>query len=83
MFGFRYAVRLFQKGFKRDLGEDDLYEVLKSYRSKKLGDQLELEWEKQKKKGKNLSVVRLMLNCYGVYYLYLGFVQLFMNVTEM
>ncbi|EFA04142.2 ATP-binding cassette sub-family C member 4 [Tribolium castaneum] len=79
---FIYAIKLFKKGFTRDLEESDLYDVLSDYKSKKLGDQLELEWEKQKKRRKNLSIVRLLLSCYGFPYLLLGFMQLFINVVE-
>ncbi|RZC39082.1 multidrug resistance-associated protein 4-like, partial [Asbolus verrucosus] len=79
---FSFALKLYRKGFKKDLEESDLYEVLLNYRSKKLGDELEEEWEKQKKKRTNLSIVRLLWSCYGFSYLLLGLMQLFMNVAE-
>jgi ATP-binding cassette subfamily C (CFTR/MRP) protein 4 len=79
---FLYAIKLFTKGYKKDLEESDLYEVLHDYRSKKLGDELEAEWDKQKKNRKNLSVVRLMLRCYGPSYLLLGFMQLLINMCN-
>ncbi|EFA04139.1 probable multidrug resistance-associated protein lethal(2)03659 [Tribolium castaneum] len=78
---FFYTLKLFRKGYKNDLEEDDLYEVLKSYRSKELGDQLEAEWEKQKKQGKNNSIVRLLWACYGWQYFLLGLVQLIVKTT--
>jgi hypothetical protein len=73
---FSYTLKLFRKGLKRDLEEHDLYEVLTNYRSKQLGDQLEAEWEKQKKKGPNNSIFRLLWTCYGWEYFLLGLTQL-------
>lgn len=74
---------LYRRGFRKDLKENDLYEVVSSYRSKKLGDQIEREWEAQKLGDKDLSIKRLLLKCYAIPYLKLGLVQGFINVAEM
>jgi hypothetical protein len=40
--------KLFWDGFKKELNEDDIYEVRPSYQSQKLGNKLEKHWDKQK-----------------------------------
>jgi ATP-binding cassette subfamily C (CFTR/MRP) protein 4 len=77
----RYALKLFKKGFKKDLEVTDLYEVLPDYRSKKLGDSLEDQWENQKAVRQNLSVSRLLWTCYGPSYILLGCVQVFNDIV--
>ena len=83
MYCFSYTVTLFRKGHKQDLEEDDLYEVLSDYRSKELGDQLEAEWEKEKKRGKGISIFRVLWSCYGWEYFLLGLIQLIIKTTMM
>jgi ATP-binding cassette subfamily C (CFTR/MRP) protein 4 len=83
LLSFFYTLRLFRKGCKHDLEEDDLYEVLSKYRSKQLGDQLEQEWEKQKSRGQKNSILRLLWACYGWEYFLLGLSQLVVKTTMM
>ncbi|RZB38623.1 ABC membrane domain containing protein, partial [Asbolus verrucosus] len=81
LLSFFYTLKLFRKGYKQDLEEEDLYEVLSNYRSKDLGDQLEREWEKQKRKGQRNSIFRVLWACYGWEYLILGLAQLVVKTT--
>ncbi|RZC39500.1 ABC tran domain containing protein [Asbolus verrucosus] len=74
-----YTTDLFKKGFRKDLEEDDLYEVLTSCRSKNLGDQLEKQWEIEKKKFKKPSLIRVLCSCFGKTYLLFGLMQLIMR----
>lgn len=59
----RYTLGLFKKGFKKELEEDDIYEVVKSCKSKKLGDLSENQWMKA------TSIMRLLLRRFGIQYL--------------
>ncbi|KAJ8923376.1 hypothetical protein NQ315_001934 [Exocentrus adspersus] len=72
---FLYTGKLFSKGLRKDLEEDDVYEVIKSCKSKKCGDKLEQEYKKEKQKGKP-SLFRLLWTCYGTKYILLGVVHL-------
>ncbi|XP_044266488.1 probable multidrug resistance-associated protein lethal(2)03659 [Tribolium madens] len=73
---FFYTVKLFRKGAKRELEEEDLYEVLPKYKSDRLGDEFEREWEKQKSKRDRNSILRLLWACYGKEIFFLGVSQL-------
>ncbi|XP_063922990.1 ATP-binding cassette sub-family C member 4-like [Zophobas morio] len=63
---FWYTVDLFRKGFKRELEEDDLYEVLPEFESCSLGDRIEHEWNQQKHRSNAMFVV--LLKMFGPYY---------------
>jgi hypothetical protein len=78
-----YTLRLFRKGAKRELEEEDLYEVLSKCKASKLGDRMEQEWEKQKEKGKKNSILRLVIACYGVEIFLLGLTQLVEKIAVM
>ncbi|RZB38622.1 ABC tran domain containing protein, partial [Asbolus verrucosus] len=60
--------------FRRGIEEDDIYEVLPSLKSSKLGDNLEKHSPKNLKDA--LSPFRLLWTCYGKYYLLWGILQL-------
>lgn len=77
----RYTIPLFRKGFKKDLEEDDLYEVIKTCRSKDLGDKLELQYEIDKKHHKKPSLVRALWGVFGKTYIWLGIAQLIMRTV--
>ncbi|XP_056630497.1 ATP-binding cassette sub-family C member 4-like [Diorhabda sublineata] len=79
---FAYVGPLFKKANKKDLVDDDLYEVLTSCRSKTCGDKLETEWNKEKKLHKNPSVIKLISKCYGLKYLLLGFLDFSFNTFD-
>ncbi|XP_044266082.1 ATP-binding cassette sub-family C member 4-like [Tribolium madens] len=76
---FFYSFALFKKGFKKELDDDDIYEVLSSCRSKQLGDQLEQQWQLDKKKNKKASMVRVLWACFGKTYMMFGVMQLIMR----
>lgn len=73
-------IPLFRKGSKQTLDEEDLYEVLPNFETKKLGDQLENEWMKNKGK---VPFARLMFKCFGVNIFWLGVLTLTASVVDM
>jgi hypothetical protein len=48
LLNLRYTRKIFIKGFRTQLREEDIYEVLPSYESKKLGNKLERIYKRQK-----------------------------------
>jgi hypothetical protein len=64
--------KLFWDGFKKELNEDDIYEVRPSYQSQKLGNKLEKHWDKQKAP----SLLLLLWRCFGKLYLIIAISQL-------
>ncbi|KAJ8927839.1 hypothetical protein NQ314_019641 [Rhamnusium bicolor] len=64
-----------QKRLKKDLEEEDLYEVIKTCKSKKCGDKLEEQYKIEKQKG-SPSIFRLLWICYGTRYILLGLIHL-------
>ncbi|CAH1183388.1 unnamed protein product [Phaedon cochleariae] len=78
---FFYTGRLFKKAYvKKDLCEDDLYEVLKACGSKKCGDKLEEQWILENKRDGKPSLYRLMWARYGWRYIFIGVVNLIWKI---
>ncbi|KAJ3652721.1 hypothetical protein Zmor_018659 [Zophobas morio] len=44
---FLYTKDVFINGYKTELTQNDIYEVLPEHKSKTLGDKLEKEWKRQ------------------------------------
>ncbi|KAJ8951571.1 hypothetical protein NQ318_020448 [Aromia moschata] len=78
---FFYTGKLFRSAFKKDLEDDDLYEVIKSCRSKKCGDKLEKYFDIDKQT-KNPSSIRLLWKCYGSTYMFLGAIHLCFRIVN-
>lgn len=62
--------------------EEDVYEIIKDYKAKELGDLLEKEWEKEKQK-KDPSVLKLILRPFGKTYIGYGIMQVLMKTVLM
>jgi ATP-binding cassette subfamily C (CFTR/MRP) protein 4 len=60
--------KLFTSGIKKEFQEADIYEVISSYKSHKLGNQLEKNWDKQRLKNKP-SLFLLLWSCFGKQYM--------------
>ncbi|KAJ8918452.1 hypothetical protein NQ315_008149 [Exocentrus adspersus] len=74
---FFYTYPIFKKAKKKDLDDEDVYEIIPKFSSKKLGDKLENLWRLERKKhGNQASVIRVLVSCYVREYLFLGFIQL-------
>lgn len=74
-FGFRYTRKLFLKGFKKDLEDDDLYDVIKGCKSKRWGDKMEHAYKAHENKEK-LSTLRILWSIFGLRYVGLGLIHL-------
>jgi phosphatidylinositol kinase/protein kinase (PI-3 family) len=48
--------KLFTSGIKKEIEQADIYEVLSSYESQKLGNQLERKWDNQRLKSKPIII---------------------------
>ncbi|CAG9858555.1 unnamed protein product [Phyllotreta striolata] len=77
---FAYTTGLFRKGFKRDLEEQNVYDVIKPCKSKTCGDKLEKQWSIDSTKSK--SIYRLLWNRFGWRYLFIGFVDLIFKISN-
>jgi hypothetical protein len=60
--------KLFTSGIKKEFQEADIYEVISSYKSHKLGNQLKKNWDKQRLKNKP-SLFLLLWSCFGKQYM--------------
>ncbi|CAH1100451.1 unnamed protein product [Psylliodes chrysocephalus] len=72
---FGYTCPLFVRGFRKELEDDDLYDVIGKCRSKKCADRLEHAYfskVKIKEPGKKVSILRIIWNLYGLQYVALG-----------
>ncbi|CAH1368149.1 unnamed protein product, partial [Tenebrio molitor] len=67
-FFFVYMRKLFTSGIKKEFQEADIYEVISSYKSHKLGNQLKKNWDKQRLKNKP-SLFLLLWSCFGKQYM--------------
>ncbi|CAH1105157.1 unnamed protein product [Psylliodes chrysocephalus] len=72
---FFYTFRLFKKGRKKALEDEDIYEIPSWLSSEKLGNELEDTWTTQKKKNENPSLTRALIMSFGKGILFLGIIQ--------
>lgn len=61
---------MFRKGFKKDLEDDDIYEVVNDCNSKDLGDAAEERWEKTR------SAFKLLIYQFGLPYFLISLANL-------
>ncbi|XP_060521468.1 probable multidrug resistance-associated protein lethal(2)03659 [Cylas formicarius] len=78
---FSYTAGLFKKSTKRDLVEEDIYDVIEPCRSKINGDKFEKKWREEQER-KNPSLVHLLWVCFGLRYLFLGVIHLVVKLTH-
>ncbi|KAH1021181.1 hypothetical protein HUJ04_010728 [Dendroctonus ponderosae] len=64
-----------QFSLKKDLEEDDIYEVIETCEAKKNGDEFEKIWRKRRESGKS-SLIPVLWKCFGWQYLFLGVINL-------
>ncbi|KAJ3652676.1 hypothetical protein Zmor_018620 [Zophobas morio] len=67
---FLYTKDIFVKGYRTELTQNDIYEVLPEHKSKTLGDKLENEWKRQIDENRT-SIPRLLWKCFGRQYLFM------------
>ncbi|CAH1108768.1 unnamed protein product [Psylliodes chrysocephalus] len=79
LLSFAYIGDILKKGFKKDLEEDDLYEVIRCCNSTRCGGKLEKCWDKEKErkqnKGKPLSISKILWKRWGKRYILFGFTE--------
>ncbi|KAG5877095.1 hypothetical protein JTB14_006390 [Gonioctena quinquepunctata] len=76
---FAYMFPIFRKSFKKELADNDVYDVLPNFTSRKLGNILEREWKKQRMK-KNPSLLAVLFKCFAKRYLLLGLMELTVQI---
>ncbi|XP_071052810.1 probable multidrug resistance-associated protein lethal(2)03659 isoform X1 [Onthophagus taurus] len=79
---FLFTYPIFKKGIKKELEEDDIYELLKGYESEKLGSKFENQWKKELKNPKP-SLLRVLFGVFGVEYMTCGLIQGVIRTTFM
>ncbi|KAJ8918369.1 hypothetical protein NQ315_008063 [Exocentrus adspersus] len=81
---FTYTIDMFRKGYRKTLDVDDLYNPIRSDRSKILGDRIERKWLKQSeaanKKNKKPSLLKVLVATFWPEYLYLGVILVCMDI---
>lgn len=78
---FSFTRDMFRKANKKDLDENDVYDILTEMKSSKLGDKLERQWLIDKTNNENPTVLSLLYKCYGLNYLFWGIIQLMMKIS--
>ncbi|XP_072376502.1 probable multidrug resistance-associated protein lethal(2)03659 isoform X3 [Diabrotica undecimpunctata] len=83
---FAYIGGIYKQAFKKDLEDEDLYEVPKSCNSGRCGDKLEKIWviekEKSNKADKHIIVPRVLWKRWGKKYLVLGILDFVVTTTS-
>ncbi|GLV41617.1 uncharacterized protein CBL_06846 [Carabus blaptoides fortunei] len=81
---FWWILRVFGKGFKTELTENDLYEPLNDHRSAVLGDRLEAAWEHEKQRaqklGKEPSLHKVIFKVFGCRFMLFGLLHAFLEI---
>ncbi|XP_058458133.1 probable multidrug resistance-associated protein lethal(2)03659 [Malaya genurostris] len=66
---FGWVIPIFYKGYKKELGPEDMYQPMKTHKSDSLGNQLCQAWEDEvankRAKGKTPSLMRAMIKVFG------------------
>ncbi|XP_056648204.1 ATP-binding cassette sub-family C member 4-like [Diorhabda sublineata] len=75
---FVYSGKIFAKGFKKDLEDDDLYQVIEKCRSQTCTDQLEDRYfsRDSTQPGTKASIFKVILKLYGFRYFGLGLIHM-------
>lgn len=72
---------MFKKGNKKEFDEDDIPEHLGKHDSKTLGDKLEKAWKREESLNKNPSLWRAIRNVFGLEFILLGFLVMFIELV--
>lgn len=83
VFNCSYVNPLFKKGRNTELLDSDIYEVYPTLSADTLGNELEDQWQTNKKKRKQNSLLWLLIRCFGAKYLLWGLLQLFVRTSLM
>ncbi|XP_058838490.1 probable multidrug resistance-associated protein lethal(2)03659 [Topomyia yanbarensis] len=82
---FGWVLPIFYKGYKKELGPEDMYQPLKAHKSDKLGNRLCHAWENEvankRVKGKQPSLMRAMIKVFGWNIAMLGLILLVLELA--
>ncbi|XP_053689234.1 probable multidrug resistance-associated protein lethal(2)03659 [Sabethes cyaneus] len=82
---FGWVLPIFYKGYKKELGPEDMYQPMKAHKSDHLGNRLCRAWEKEvankRAKGKKPSLMRAMAKVFGWNILLLGLILLVLELA--
>lgn len=73
---FSYTGGLFKKAYKRDLEEEDIYEIVKSCKSERCSNRFEKAWRKQVEATGKCSFAALLWRIFGTRFVLLSLTQL-------
>ncbi|KAF5303204.1 hypothetical protein FQA39_LY10117 [Lamprigera yunnana] len=71
---FLFTLPIFRNGFKKDLEENDIYEILPDFCAHKLGNQFETLWIQQQEKSKS-KLLYCLFKILGLRYLTIGIIH--------
>lgn len=81
---YRWILKVFRKGFRDELTENDLYEPLKEHKSTVLGDVLETAWEDEIQKAKKINrtprLHRVIFKVFGGKFMLFGLLHAFLEI---
>ncbi|KAK9870543.1 hypothetical protein WA026_008105 [Henosepilachna vigintioctopunctata] len=66
---FSYLLGFLRNSKRKEIEEHDLFNVMDTFQSKKLGDDLEKQWKLQKAKKDKATIIYALFKCYGLYLL--------------
>ncbi|XP_050297884.1 probable multidrug resistance-associated protein lethal(2)03659 [Anthonomus grandis grandis] len=76
LFTFSYTGGLFRKAYKKELQDEDIYEVIKRCKSERVTNKFEKSWQKQIRKNGKCSLLSLLWKNFGTKLFLLGVLQL-------
>ncbi|XP_066139727.1 probable multidrug resistance-associated protein lethal(2)03659 [Euwallacea fornicatus] len=82
LYTFSYTVGLFKKAFKRDLEEDDIYEVIDACKSELASNRFEKSWRKQVASEGKCSLCALLWQNFGTPFIFLTVIQFAFKIVN-
>ncbi|KAF7278953.1 hypothetical protein GWI33_007817 [Rhynchophorus ferrugineus] len=79
---FSYTGGLFRKALRRDLEEEDIYEVVNSCKSEPNGNRFERSWSVEREEKEHISLTGLLWKCFGWKFLFLGTIHLLWKIVS-
>lgn len=77
-----YTGGLFKKAFKKDLEENDIYEVIKSCKSETTSDRVAMSWKKRIRDKGHCSLFWLLWKNFGTQFALLSLINLIWKLTN-
>nr|CAD7610839.1 unnamed protein product [Timema genevievae] len=81
---FGWMLKIFWKGYKKDLEMDDLFVPLDEHKSDYLGNKFEKRWNEElsraSKEGRQPSLLRVIMRCFGLSLMGYGLILAFLEI---